>query len=89
METVAVKDIPQNLLIGSNLKEQLLGEHNLKHTEAAEKNVLPSAEDVKSEKNHLNILIGQNLKIISKNILLKMELKVRLRMTVEIKCLLV
>ena len=57
METVAVKDIPQNLLIGSNLKEQLLGEHNLKHTEAAEKNVLPSAEDVKSEKNHLNILL--------------------------------
>merc|ERR1711976_732559 len=57
METVAVKDIPQNLL-GSNLKEQLLGEHNLKHTEAAEKNVLPSAEDVKSEKNHLNILTG-------------------------------
>merc|ERR1712130_768268 len=51
-------DIPQNMLIGSNLKEQLLGERNLKKTEAAEKNVLPSAEDVKSEKNHQNILTG-------------------------------
>ena len=73
METVAVKDIPQNMLIGSNLKEQLLGERNLKHTEAAEKNVLPSAEDVKSEKNHQNILTGWFF-IIYRNVILSNDL---------------
>ena len=59
MEAVAVKDIPRDMLIGSTLKEELLSGHNLKPTEAAEKNVLPSADDVKSEKNHQSILNGE------------------------------
>ena len=59
MESISVKDIPQNMLIGNSLKEQLLGERKLKPTEAAEKNVLPSVEDVQSEKNHQNILTGK------------------------------
>merc|ERR1712025_131688 len=58
MENIAVKDIPQEKLIKNSLKDELLGEHNLKHTEAAEKIVLPTAEDVKTEKNHQNILNG-------------------------------
>ena len=60
MENIAVKDIPQEKLIKNSLKDELLGEHNLKHTEAAEKIVLPTAEDVKTEKNHQNILNGNN-----------------------------
>ena len=59
METVAVKDIPREMLIGANLKDELLGDRKLKPTEAAEKNVLPSAEDVKNEKSHRNILSGE------------------------------
>ena len=58
MEAVAVKDIPRDMLIGSTLKEELLSGHTLKPTEAAEKNVLPSADDVKTEKNHQSILNG-------------------------------
>ena len=58
METIAVKDIPREMLIGNTLKDELLAEHKLKPTEAGEKNILPSAEDVKHEKNHQNILTG-------------------------------
>ena len=36
------------------LRRGVLGERILKPTEAGEKNTLPSAEDVKLEKNHLN-----------------------------------
>merc|ERR1712045_663303 len=58
METVAIKDIPREMLIGATLKDELLGDRNLRPTEATEKNVLPTAEDVKSEKSHRNILSG-------------------------------
>ena len=54
-----VKDLPANLLIAENLKGELLKDHKLKPTEAAEKIVLPSAEDVKQEKTHQNILTGR------------------------------
>ena len=59
METTAVKDIPQELLIGASLKDELLGDRKLRPTEAAEKNLLPTAEDVKNEKSHRNILSGE------------------------------
>ena len=58
MEAVAVKDIPKEMLIANTLKEQLLADHKLKPTESGEKNILPSAEDVRTEKNHQNILTG-------------------------------
>ena len=54
-ESPAVKDLPK---IDDTLKGQLLGSHNLKHQEAAEKNVLPSAQDIKEEKIHENVLTG-------------------------------
>ena len=44
--------------IGETLKGELLKEHALKPTEANEKNVLPTAEDVKQEKTHQSILSG-------------------------------
>ena len=65
MEAVAVKDIPRELLIGASLKDELLGDRKLKPTEAAEKIVLPSAEDVKNEKSHRNILSGKSEKYLS------------------------
>ena len=52
-----VKDLPK---IASDLKGELLKERSLKPTEAQEKNVLPSADDVKQEKTHQNIMTGQN-----------------------------
>lgn len=58
MEAVAIKDIPKEMFIANTLKEQLLADHKLKPTEAGEKNILPSAEDVRTEKNHQNILTG-------------------------------
>ena len=60
MEAVAVKDIPKEMLIGASLKDELLGDRKLKPTEATEKIVLPSAEDVKNEKSHRNILSGKS-----------------------------
>merc|ERR1711913_174104 len=54
-ESRAVKDLPK---IDDTLKGQLLGSHNLKHQEAAEKNVLPTAQDIKEEKIHENVLTG-------------------------------
>ena len=52
-----VKDLPK---IASDLKGELLKERSLKPTEAQEKNVLPSADDVKQEKTHQNIMTGQD-----------------------------
>merc|ERR1712001_518138 len=49
MDTVTIKD---------SLKGELLGDRKLRPTEAAEKNVLPSAEDVQTEKKHQSILNG-------------------------------
>ena len=49
------KDLPK---IADQLKGEILAEHSLKPTEAQEKNVLPSADDVKQEKNHQNIMTG-------------------------------
>ena len=51
----AKKEMPR---IQDALKGELLKEHSLKKTEANEKNVLPSAEDVKQEKTHQNMLSG-------------------------------
>ena len=66
MSTTTVKDLPKELLIADNLKGELLKEHNLKHTEATEKNPLPTAEDLKQEKTHQNIITGKEFKEISK-----------------------
>ena len=66
MSTTTVKDLPKELLIADNLKGELLTEHNLKHTEATEKNPLPTAEDLKQEKTHQNIITGKEFKEISK-----------------------
>ena len=59
METLTVKDIPREMLIKDSLKGELLGDRKLRPTEAAEKNVLPSAEDVQTEKKHQSILNGK------------------------------
>lgn len=50
-----MKDLPK---IGAGLKDQLLGNHNLKHQEAEERNVLPTAADIKGEKAHQGVLHG-------------------------------
>jgi hypothetical protein len=54
-ESPSVKDLPK---IADSLKGELMQEHALKPTEANEKIVLPSAEDLKMEKTHQNILSG-------------------------------
>jgi hypothetical protein len=54
-DSPALKDLPK---IADGLKGELLGSHNLKHQEAEEKNVLPSAADLKQEKTHQNVLTG-------------------------------
>ena len=59
--STTVKDLPKDLLIADGLKGELLKEHNLKPTEATEKNLLPTAEDVQQEKTHQNILTGKFL----------------------------
>eukprot|EP00092_Neocalanus_flemingeri_P039232 GFUD01042710.1.p1 GENE.GFUD01042710.1~~GFUD01042710.1.p1 ORF type:complete len:176 (+),score=67.70 GFUD01042710.1:55-582(+) len=56
--STTVKDLPKDLLIADGLKGELLKEHKLKPTEATEKNLLPTAEDVQQEKTHQNILTG-------------------------------
>ena len=58
--TTPVANLPKDLLIGTVLKDEILKEHNLKPTEASEKNILPSAEDVKQEKTHQNMLSGED-----------------------------
>ena len=45
--------------IASGLKGELEAGASLKPTESLEKNVLPSAEDLKQEKTHESILSGQ------------------------------
>jgi len=50
-----VEELPK---IEGSLKEELVKQHELKKTEVAEKNVLPSAEDLKAEKTHEGILKG-------------------------------
>ena len=59
MDTLTIKDIPREMLIKDSLKGELLGDRKLRPTEAAEKNVLPSAEDVQTEKKHQSILNGK------------------------------
>ena len=58
MSAPTVKDLPKELLIADTLKGELLKEHNLKHTEAEEKNPLPTAEDLQQEKTHHSIITG-------------------------------
>ena len=65
MSTTTVKDLPKELLIADNLKGELLKEHNLKPTEATEKNPLPTAEDLQQEKAHQNMITGTVLIKIS------------------------
>ena len=48
-DSPAVKDLPK---MGDTLKGELLSPRNLKDVETAEKNVLPTADDVKAEKTH-------------------------------------
>ena len=45
--------------IASGLKGELEAGASLKPTESNEKNILPSAEDLKQEKTHKNILSGK------------------------------
>ena len=47
-------------LLDSNLKDEILKEHKLKPTEASEKNILPSAEDLSQEKTHQSMLSGKS-----------------------------
>jgi len=51
----SVKDLPK---IGDSLKGELLSPRNLKDVETAEKNVLPTADDVKAEKTHQGLIEG-------------------------------
>jgi len=53
--TPAVKDLPK---IDQTLAGQIATEHKLKNVEVTEKNVLPSAEDLKQEKTHQGLLKG-------------------------------
>ena len=74
-ETPSVKDLPK---IADSLKGELMQEHALKHTEANEKIVLPSAEDLKMEKTHQNILSGKgkyNLRYVPRGPLDKMKIQ--------------
>lgn len=58
MSSTSVAEIPRELLIGDGLKEELLAERTLKPTEAGERNTLPTAEDVKLEKEHQSFING-------------------------------
>eukprot|EP00095_Tigriopus_kingsejongensis_P010086 snap_masked-scaffold774_size99688-processed-gene-0.3 protein:Tk10086 transcript:snap_masked-scaffold774_size99688-processed-gene-0.3-mRNA-1 annotation:"ib isoform4" len=51
----AVKDLPK---LQDNIKDEILSPHKLKETHVNEKNVLPSAEDVKQEKTHQSLIQG-------------------------------
>lgn len=50
-----VKDLPK---IQDSLKGELLSPHQLKETKVSEKNVLPTADDVKAEKTHQGLING-------------------------------
>lgn len=57
--TTPVKELPKEVLIGTQLKGELLaGDLKLKPTDSSEKNVLPTAEDMKAEKTQEAILTG-------------------------------
>ena len=58
MTSTSVKDIPREMLIGDNLKEELMTERSLKPTETGERNTLPTAEDVNLEKSHQSFISG-------------------------------
>ena len=60
MSSTSVAEIPRELLIGDGLKEELLAERTLKPTEAGERNTLPTAEDVKLEKEHQSFINGNS-----------------------------
>jgi len=51
----ALKDLPK---IEGSVKDELIKQHDLKKVETAEKNVLPSAEDMKQEKAVEGVLKG-------------------------------
>jgi len=55
MSAPAVKDLPT---IDNGIKEQLEKDHQLKKTSVTEKQVLPSADDIKAEKTHQGIMQG-------------------------------
>merc|ERR1711997_642187 len=55
MSSPAVKDLPT---IANGLKGELEKDHQLKKTSTTEKQVLPSADDVKAEKTHQGLLQG-------------------------------
>jgi len=57
--STTVKDLPKEVLIADGLKGELLGgDIKLKPTDSTEKNVLPTAEDMKKEKTHEGIMTG-------------------------------
>jgi len=55
MSSPAVKDLPT---IDNGIKEELEKDHQLKKTSVTEKQVLPSADDIKAEKTHQGIMQG-------------------------------
>merc|ERR1712109_281319 len=55
MSSPAVKDLPT---IDNGIKEELVKDHQLKKTSVTEKQVLPSADDIKAEKTHQGIMQG-------------------------------
>jgi hypothetical protein len=55
MAAANLKDLPT---IGDSLKGELLSPRTLKETTVSEKNVLPTAEDVKAEKTHKGLIDG-------------------------------
>jgi len=55
MSSPAVKDLPT---VDNGLKEEIVKDHQLKRTSTIEKQVLPSADDVKAEKTHQGIMQG-------------------------------
>jgi len=56
MRAVRVKDLPKDKLLSASVKDELLGEHNLKPTDSTVKNILPTVEDLKQEKVHQGIM---------------------------------
>ena len=61
-DSPAVKDLPK---IQDSLKGELLSPRHLKETHVAEKNVLPTAEDVAAEKTHQGLIQGEEKALVS------------------------
>jgi hypothetical protein len=55
MASPCVNDLPK---IANTLKGELEQDHKLKPTEVTEKQVLPTADDVKAEKTHQGLIQG-------------------------------